>query len=273
MAFASSPAMGGSTADEPEPTLTVTTPTETALQPPAGPQSPVAKVPAVSPQPALNALKKAALRDLKKKTVIYRKSAWRWQKLMGLSQTHASPLSARTKSVPYAKWVLNLWKTRSKRLYKEARNWMAAKIVSYKQTVRHWSLVTGKDFVGKPKIARRTASASPRSLEAEYNRWRKITKAVLKQVSNPPRFSEFNCIYRYERNPAQGWSTQTGNGYYGGLQMDLSFQRAYGGYLLSKKGTANNWTPLEQVWVAEKAYSSGRGFYPWPNTARSCGLI
>jgi hypothetical protein len=25
--------------------------------------------------------------------------------------------------------------------------------------------------------------------------------------------------------------------------------------------------------VAERAYRSGRGFYPWPNTARACGLI
>ena len=55
--------------------------------------------------------------------------------------------------------------------------------------------------------------------------------------------------------------------------MNLSFQRSYGGYLLSVKGTANHWGPYEQMWVAERAFKSGRGFYPWPNTARSCGLI
>ena len=59
----------------------------------------------------------------------------------------------------------------------------------------------------------------------------------------------------------------------GGLQMDLGFQRTYGGGLLSRKGTANHWTPLEQMWAAERAHRSGRGFYPWPNTARYCGLI
>jgi len=32
-------------------------------------------------------------------------------------------------------------------------------------------------------------------------------------------------------------------------------------------------SPLEQMWVAERAYRNGRGFYPWPNTARYCGLI
>jgi len=76
------------------------------------------------------------------------------------------------------------------------------------------------------------------------------------------------CIHRYE-----GSWTDTGSPYYGGLQMDIGFQATYGHVLLETKGTANNWTPLEQMWVAERAYRSGRGFYPWPNTARYCGLI
>ena len=75
-------------------------------------------------------------------------------------------------------------------------------------------------------------------------------------------------IHRYEGDWSDG-----GSPYYGGLQMDVSFQASYGGVLLAKKGTAENWTPLEQMWVAERAYRSGRGFYPWPNTARACGLL
>jgi hypothetical protein len=55
--------------------------------------------------------------------------------------------------------------------------------------------------------------------------------------------------------------------------MDASFQRTYGRELFRRKGTADNWTPLEQMWVAERAYKSGRGYYPWPNTARYCNLI
>ena len=31
--------------------------------------------------------------------------------------------------------------------------------------------------------------------------------------------------------------------------MDLSFQQTYGGWLLSHKGTADHWSPLEQIWV------------------------
>ena len=54
--------------------------------------------------------------------------------------------------------------------------------------------------------------------------------------------------------------------------MDLGFQQIYARNLLRTKGTADHWTPLEQIWTAEKAVRS-RGFYPWPNTARDCGLI
>lgn len=84
-----------------------------------------------------------------------------------------------------------------------------------------------------------------------------------------PRLSAWVCIHNYEG----AWNANTGNGYYGGLQMDLGFQGTYGPELLRAKGTANNWTPAEQIMVADRAYDSGRGFYPWPNTARTCGLI
>jgi hypothetical protein len=55
--------------------------------------------------------------------------------------------------------------------------------------------------------------------------------------------------------------------------MDLVFQHAYGGDYLARWGTADNWPPEAQIQVATRAYTSGRGFGPWPNTARACGLI
>ena len=103
--------------------------------------------------------------------------------------------------------------------------------------------------------------------------WKRRAVRAARLAQNPPHRNAWMCIHRYERHPNQGWATQTGNGYYGGLQMDISFQRAYGRELLRRKGTADNWSAAEQMWVAERAYRSGRGFYPWPNTARSCGLI
>ena len=117
-----------------------------------------------------------------------------------------------------------------------------------------------------------------RTTNVQYLRWvrdlwqRRAARAE-RQAKNPPHHTGWRCIHRYERNPNQGWRTHTGNGYYGGLQMNIDFQRTYAPELLRRKGTANNWTPVEQMWVAERAYRSGRGFYPWPNTARYCGLI
>jgi hypothetical protein len=105
------------------------------------------------------------------------------------------------------------------------------------------------------------------------NLWKKRAAAALRQAQNPPHRRQWMCIHRYERHPDQGWRTRTGNGYYGGLQMDLAFQRTYGAELLRRKGTADKWRPYEQMWIAERAHRSGRGFHPWPNTARYCGLI
>ena len=98
--------------------------------------------------------------------------------------------------------------------------------------------------------------------------WHKRAERTWKRWRTPPRRSAWMCIHRFE-----GAWTDPNPPYYGGLQMDISFQRTYGRELLRRKGTADKWTPLEQIWVAHKAHRSGRGFYPWPSTARSCGLI
>jgi hypothetical protein len=99
--------------------------------------------------------------------------------------------------------------------------------------------------------------------------WLRRAARARRRAQHPPHLRDWLCIHRYEG----GWRDDTGNGYYGGLQMDLGFQRTYAPRLLGRKGTANHWTPLEQIWVAERARESGRGFFPWPNTARACGLI
>jgi hypothetical protein len=100
------------------------------------------------------------------------------------------------------------------------------------------------------------------------NLWHRRALRLRRRAANPPHRAGWICIQRHE-----GAWTDPNPPYYGGLQMDISFQRAYGRELLRRKGTADRWTPLEQMWVAERAHRSGRGFYPWPNTARYCGLI
>lgn len=93
--------------------------------------------------------------------------------------------------------------------------------------------------------------------------------AISTSVATDWLWNDFLCIHRYEG----AWNDNTGNGYYGGLQMDVPFQQSYGPEFLRAYGTANNWPPKIQILVAERAYHSGRGFGPWPQTARACGLV
>jgi hypothetical protein len=119
----------------------------------------------------------------------------------------------------------------------------------------------------------RTTYSAQRSDDREYRRWllavwRRRHARAQRAFTRPPHKAAWLCIQRHEAP----WH-DPGAPYYGGLQMDLAFQRLYGAGLLRRKGTANKWTRLEQMWVAERALRAGRGFYPWPNTARACGLI
>lgn len=79
----------------------------------------------------------------------------------------------------------------------------------------------------------------------------------------------WTCIHRRE-----GAWNDTGDPYWGGLQMDRGFMGHYGRDMIERyHGWADRWSPRDQMVVAERARSSGRGYYPWPNTARACGLI
>ena len=78
------------------------------------------------------------------------------------------------------------------------------------------------------------------------------------------------CIHQFERGSA-GWATNTGNGYYGGLQFDRSFQRTYGRAFYAELGTADRWPAYVQLAVGLAGYLD-RGFGPWPLTRRACGV-
>jgi len=131
----------------------------------------------------------------------------------------------------------------------------------YRRKVWHWQRVMGHPVT-------LTLPHPPAALADRVPVWRRVANRTWTRAQHPPHARAWRCIQRFEAR----W-TDSGGPYYGGLQMDLGFQRTYGGYLLRRKGTAEHWTPLEQMWVAERALRAGRGFYPWPNTARSCGLI
>jgi pyruvate/2-oxoglutarate dehydrogenase complex dihydrolipoamide acyltransferase (E2) component len=61
------------------------------------------------------------------------------------------------------------------------------------------------------------------------------------------------------------WNTNTGNGYYGGLQFSASTWRAYGG-----SGSAHNASRAEQIAVAERVLA-GQGWGAWPVCSRKAG--
>jgi hypothetical protein len=113
----------------------------------------------------------------------------------------------------------------------------------------------------------RTLAAEGEPLQRLFA-WRRLAAQTWQRAKNPPHRREWLCIHHYE-----GAWRDPNPPYYGGLQMDVQFQRTYGAAVFRRKGTADHWTPLEQMWTAERAHRSGRGFYPWPNTARYCGLI
>ncbi len=139
-----------------------------------------------------------------------------------------------------------------------AQQAVLAKIVQYRSETWHWQRLMGV----------RLARPAPGDPLRALGLWQRRAGYYRQLALHPPHLRDWLCIHRYE-----GSWTDAGGPYYGGLQMDISFQRHYGAYLLRAKGTANHWTPLEQMWVAERARRSGRGFYPWPNTARYCGLM
>jgi hypothetical protein len=129
-----------------------------------------------------------------------------------------------------------------------------------------WQRVMGRPLVRTLHSERVTTSPAYRVWLRDL--WRARAERARRQAHHPPHGPAWRCIHRHE-----GSWRDPGAPYYGGLQMDIAFQRAYGRRLLRRKGTANRWTPLEQIWVAEKALRAGRGFYPWPTAARRCGLL
>lgn len=62
------------------------------------------------------------------------------------------------------------------------------------------------------------------------------------------------------------WATNTGNGYYGGLQMNMSFWHSYGGDEYAERPDLAS--REQQIVVAERARDSGRGYRPWPVCGR-----
>jgi hypothetical protein len=144
---------------------------------------------------------------------------------------------------------------------------LRARALRYRAVARRWRALMRRPA---PHV-RRPATPFESLLAARRWRmraWRAKAREARYAGRHPRRMGAWLCIHRYEGSWRDPYAP-----YYGGLQMDLAFQQRYAPGLLRRKGTANHWTRFEQIWVAERAYRTGRGFYPWPLTARVCGLI
>ena len=62
------------------------------------------------------------------------------------------------------------------------------------------------------------------------------------------------------------WNTNTGNGYYGGIQFNPSTWRAYGG-----SGLPHQASKAQQIAVAERTLAA-QGWNAWPSCSRKMGL-
>lgn len=139
-------------------------------------------------------------------------------------------------------------------------------IAKHRATAWHWQRVMGKPRMKTTFLERRVSDRA--RLESLRALWKRRADRYRTKAQRPPHREAWRCIHRHEGS----WDDPNAP-YYGGLQMSIQFQRAFGRYLLRVKGTADRWKPAEQMWTAERAFRAGLGFRPWPNTAGRCGLL
>jgi hypothetical protein len=140
------------------------------------------------------------------------------------------------------------------------------KIKRYQRATWRW-----ERLMGVPRTPTRKRYLRVRNLEYRVfvmHQWRRRAVRAKRRAHNPPHKRAWRCLQRYE-----GAWNDANDPYWGGLQMDRTFMRQYAPRHLLRRGWANRWTAVEQMWVGERALRAGRGFYPWPHTGRMCGLI
>jgi len=225
----------------------------------------------------------------------YRLVTWRYQAAVGTHRTPTSYSYRRSNDRAYLRWTIDRWTrlayvARERALTKIHRRLdvrlpqapgLRAPLRRRLTYSRSLTLKLRKIYPGT--VTRSFASARAGNDRGTLRLWqvRSAVAAFAVAAHAKPRpelgldplpgwlRNAFLCIHSYEG----AWSSNTGNGYYGGLQMDWTFMRTYGSEFVRQWGSADNWPVAAQLTAAARAHASGRGFTPWPNTARACGLI
>ena len=219
----------------------------------------------------------------------YRTLTWTYERAAHRRKTPTSFSDHRTTDRAYLQWSIDAWTRRADLARREALTRIQRRLevrlprspslsaglstrVNYS---RRLALSLRRIYPGRVTRTFASATASTGRQTLQLWQWRSAQAAAdvarhsLDTVIPPSLAASFLCIHHYEG----AWNANTGNGYYGGLQMDLTFQGRYGADFVRLWGTADNWPSWAQLQAAVRAYQSGRGFWPWPNTARACGLI
>ena len=232
------------------------------------------------------------IRSLRATVDHYRTVTWVYDRAARRDRTSTSYSYRRSRDPRYLAWTVAVWERRAFRSRKSALlalrkrlglvlplgpgpHASTGRLVAYS---RELTLSLRRIYPGR-RVSRSPASArGPRGgalLRAWELRAASATAAVSGHATRvmligPQWLTEaFLCIHRYEA----GWQADTGNGYYGGMQMDAAFMRRYGADFVRRWGTADRWPVWAQLEASVRAYRSGRGFRPWPSTARVCGLL
>ncbi len=93
------------------------------------------------------------------------------------------------------------------------------------------------------------------------------TQATPRPAPRPRHYRAWQRIARCESTSR--WHVNTGNGYYGGLQISAGTWRAYGGRRFA--ALPHRATKLKQMRVAERILR-GQGWGAWPHCSRVAGL-
>src|SRR5688572_33268231 len=97
-------------------------------------------------------------------------------------------------------------------------NFLLAQIVKYRRETWRWERLMRVKRTRASHAAERSNDREKRVLILEA--WKEKAAKRRRLAANPPHLRQWLCIHRYERHPRQGWATATGNGFFGGLQMN-----------------------------------------------------
>jgi hypothetical protein len=220
----------------------------------------------------------------------YRTVTWTYQRAAGEPRTRTSFTDRRSSDRAYLQWTIDVWTRRADLARRQALAKIQrrlsvrlpkspplhARLSARVRYARRLALNLRRIYPGA--ATRSFASATAATGRETLRLWQRRSALAAVAVSEHPfetagiaawLHDALLCIHRYEG----AWNANTGNGYYGGLQMDLGFQASYGPDFMRRWGTADTWPAWAQLQAAARAYQSGRGFSPWPNTARACGLV